>query len=150
MKYILEIPAKDLIFLYKPMGDRRIHKELDRFHGDLDSEVPIEEQSTARYIISTTSSIGVGLTLAEAISVGFLEPDYHADNIKQGFARHCRQGNKNIEHGVESWMFVIEGNTVEERIQEVNKLREQILESATRKVANIRAVCDERMEEYYV
>ncbi|KAK6591460.1 hypothetical protein H4I95_12190 [Botrytis cinerea] len=115
MVHILEIEPADIIFLYKPM-------------------VPAEDQRTARYIVSTSSSFAVGLTLASAISVAFLEPDYHADTVAQGFHRHCRQGNKNLDHGVESWMFMVKDNKVEARIFDVNNLRKQIISAAERKV----------------
>ncbi|KAF7856816.1 hypothetical protein EAF04_009579 [Stromatinia cepivora] len=134
MIYILKIEPEDVIFLYKPLGQTKINAALARFHIDVDCKIPAEEQKTARYIVSTSSSFAVGLTLAEAISVGFLEPDYHADTIAQGIHRHCRQGNKNLDHGVESWMFMVKDNKVEGRIFDVNNLRKQIINAAERKV----------------
>ncbi|KAK6591796.1 hypothetical protein H4I95_12038 [Botrytis cinerea] len=134
MVHILEIEPADIIFLYKPMGQAKINAALARFYIDVDSKVPAEDQRTARYIVSTSSSFAVGLTLASAISVAFLEPDYHADTVAQGFHRHCRQGNKNLDHGVESWMFMVKDNKVEARIFDVNNLRKQIISAAERKV----------------
>lgn len=134
MIYILKINPEDVIFLYKPMGQRKINDALARFHVNVDSKIPAKEQKTARYIVATSSSFAVGLTLAEAVSVGFLEPDYHADTVAQGIHRHCRQGNKNLDHGVESWMFMVKDNKVEGRIFDVNNLRKQIINAAERKV----------------
>ena len=94
--------------------------------------MPFEKQHTARFLIATSSSFAVGLTLAEAISVGSLEPDFHADTIAQAFHRHCRQGNKNKI--VYSWMFSAKNNKTETRIQEVSKLRKLIENAASRKV----------------
>jgi hypothetical protein len=117
----------------------KIEKELAQFHVNLESNKPPSEQHTARYVIATTSSCGVGVNLAEAISVSFLEPDYHLDAFFQGCGRHCRQGNQNFEHGVESFLLTVKGNTFEERIHTRNKLREQIQNSTTRKVKDVRA-----------
>ncbi|KAE8440337.1 hypothetical protein EG329_008565 [Mollisiaceae sp. DMI_Dod_QoI] len=133
MVHILGVPKFDVIFIYKPMGPKKIDAELARFHVNPDNEAPAKDQKTARYIISTSSSFAVGLTLAEAISVGFLEPDYHADTVAQGFYRHCRQGNKNLENGVESFMFFAKDNAVEGRIRNLNEMRTLILKAATRK-----------------
>ncbi|KAJ8058464.1 hypothetical protein OCU04_012652 [Sclerotinia nivalis] len=56
------------------------------------------------------------------------------NTIAQGIHRHCRQGNKNLDHGVESWMFMVKDNKVEGRIFDVNNLRKQIINAAERKV----------------
>jgi hypothetical protein len=132
MKYILKFPKEDLIWVYKPLGQSTIDSELDRFHVNLDSDVPFEEQQTAKIIVATSSTFAVGLTLAEALAVGSLEPDFHADTIAQAFHRHCRQGNKNKV--VYSWMFYAKDNKTEDRIREVSKLRKLIENAASRKV----------------
>ncbi|ESZ92640.1 hypothetical protein SBOR_6974 [Sclerotinia borealis F-4128] len=137
MIHILKFRREDVVFLHKPMGQTKINAALARFHIDINCKTPAEEQKTARYIVATSSSFAVGLTLAEAISVGFLEPDYHADTVAQGISRHCRQGNKNLEHGVESWMFMVKDNRVETRIFEVNNLRKQIINAAERKTDDV-------------
>lgn len=117
----------------------KVNKELDRFHVNLNIDKPPSEQRTSRYIFATTCSCNKGVTLAEAISVGILEPDYHYDEIVQACGRHCRQGNKNVEHGVESWLFYAKGNTVEDNILRKNKRQEQIQSAAKRKVNEIKA-----------
>ncbi len=134
MKYILKVPKKDLIWIYKPMGQAAIDRELNRFHVDLDRDDAPEHQHTARFIIATSASFAVGITLSEAISVGALEPDFHADTIAQAFHRHCRQGNKNKV--VHSWMFTAKDNSTESRILQVSSLRKVIEESITRKVGS--------------
>lgn len=110
------------------MTPAQISKELERFKADVNKKV--QDQKTARYIIATSSAFSVGLTLSEAISVGFLEPDYRATTMIQGLSRHCRQGNKNPQ--VCSWIFRAKGSTVEERICQVNRLRSCITKAAAR------------------
>jgi len=113
------------------MKPKAISDELARFHVDLNKE--LKGQKTARYIVATSSAFAVGLTLAEAISVGFQEPDYRAATMLQGYARHCRQGNKNMT--VYSWMFLAERSAVEDKIVRVNKLRATINEAVERKTS---------------
>ncbi|KAF7892676.1 uncharacterized protein EAF02_000214 [Botrytis sinoallii] len=62
---------------------------LAKFYIDVDSKVLAEDQQTTRYIISTSLSFAVGLTLVSAISVAFLESDYYTDTIAQGFYWYC-------------------------------------------------------------
>jgi hypothetical protein len=126
MIHILKIPTEEIIFINKTMGAKKIDMELARFHIDVDQSSL--DQQTARYIVTTSGACSHGLTLAEAISVGFLEPDYRASTMLQGYARHCRQGNKNTK--VYSWMFLAKNNPVEGRICQVNKLRQSINEAA--------------------
>jgi hypothetical protein len=58
---------------------------LDQFYVNLDSDKIIpESQHTARFIVATSSVITTGLTLAEGISVCFLELDYNTYTIEQG------------------------------------------------------------------
>jgi hypothetical protein len=136
MKYILKISKEDLIWIYRPLGQPTIDRELEKFHVDLDSSVPFAEQNTARFIVATSSSFAVGLTLSEALSVGSLEPDFHADTLAQAFHRHCRQGNKNKV--VYSWMFYAKDNKTESRIRKVSQLRKLIENAASRKVTKAR------------
>lgn len=75
-------------------------------------------------MLATSSAISIGLTLAEAISVSFLEPDYDPGKLAQGFARHCRQGNQNPE--VYCYIFLAKGNRIEDKILEISQLRKQI------------------------
>ncbi len=134
MKHHLHIPDADIISINSlNRSSNATTKELNRFHINLESGTPPEEQETARFILATNSAITTGLTLAEAISVGFLEPDFNAHTMAQGYARHCRQGNKN-KAGVYSWLFTAKGNKTEERIQEVNHMKAKISEVQTRKV----------------
>ncbi len=108
---------------------------LDRFHVNLDSDnMTPESQHTARFIVATSSAIATGLTLAEGISVCFLEPDYHAHTMEQGWCRHCRQGNKNKL--VYSWLCLNVGNKTEKRIIDTNGLKEKIKQVAERKLAS--------------
>jgi hypothetical protein len=60
------------------MGQAEMTKELKRFKVNLDSSVQVAEQKTARYIVGMTTLIATGLTLAEAVLVGCLEPDFRA------------------------------------------------------------------------
>jgi hypothetical protein len=65
------------------------------------------------------------MTLAEGLTLGFLEPDFRRSTILQGFTRHCRQGNKNPL--VFAWLFLATVSPVEERIQTINALNVSVL-----------------------
>jgi SNF2 family DNA or RNA helicase len=133
MVYILEIPKKDIIFLNKTMPQKKITTELARFHIDPTKELQ-NQGSTARYIVATSSAFSVGITLSEALTVGFLEPDFRPATMLQGFARHTRQGNQNPV--TYSYLCEVVGNRVEERIVEVSKLRASIDAATGRKTAS--------------
>ena len=135
MTEILKIPKDDVIWVYKSMTNSAITKELERFHVDVSIE-PKKQKPTARHIVGVSSCLAVGLTFAEALTVGFLEPDFRPANEIQGWFRHCRQGNENPE--VYSWMFIADGSKVEERIQSVNKLRKAIQGTVSRKVGEVK------------
>ena len=130
MKHILHVPKKDLIFVHKLLSQKKITDELSRFSVNVDKQ-DIEHQATARFILATSSSFAVGLTLSEASTVTFLEPDYRLHIMLQGFARHCRQGNKNPT--THSWLIRAAQSAVEDRICEVNTLRTAISKAAQRK-----------------
>jgi hypothetical protein len=132
MTKILKIPKSDVIFVNKIMTAKNITKELDRFHVDLTKEKS-KQDPTARHIIATSSALAVGLTLGEAMTVAFLEPDFRPATTIQGYFRHCRQGNQNAK--VYSWMFIASRSAVEERIQNVNNLRKGIIAAASRKTS---------------
>lgn len=134
MKHILKIDPSDLVFLNKTMSASEITKGLERFQGNVDSPTYATDH-TARYIIATTSSFALGLTLAEAKYVALLEPDFQLSTVTQVFARHCRQGNK--EKVVFAYLFRAKDSIVEERIQNVNNLRQLIDQATERKVADI-------------
>lgn len=131
------IPAEDMVIVnaWRTPNSNQTNEALARFHVDIDSKIPVEEQKTARYVLSTTSAISIGLTLAEAIEVTFLEPDYNAGKIAQGFARHCRQGNPNTV----VWCNIIqvEQNFVEDKIMAMSDLRRQIEVVQQRKVETV-------------
>jgi hypothetical protein len=110
-------------------------KELDRFHGSLNSRIPMDQQKTARFIISTSSAIATGLTLAEAITVTFWEVDFNSHTMKQGFCRHVRQGNKNQE--CYCYLLVAEGNATEEKILAQNQLKERIQATTQRTMKEV-------------
>jgi len=131
-RHILKIPDEDIVFINKTMSQKKIDEMLTRFHGNMESSIPIKEQKTARYIIATSAAFSVGLTLAEAMAIIFLEPDFRASTMTQGFSRHWRQGNKNKE--VQSILLLAKDNKVEERIMMRNNLRAGIQKAATRKV----------------
>jgi hypothetical protein len=135
MRHILKIDSNDIIevnSLFMTASQRT--SALDRFHVNLDSDkIKPENQHTARFIVATSSAIATGLTLAEGISVCFLEPDYNAHTMEQGWCRHCRQGNKNKL--VHSWLCLNEGNKTEKRILDTNGLKEKIKQVAARKLA---------------
>jgi hypothetical protein len=132
-----KIKAKDVISLnaWRTPDVKQKTAALARFHVDIGSEIPINEQQTARFIIATSSAISLGLTLTEAISVSFLEPGYHPSKITQGFGRHCRQGNRNKM--VYCNIFMVLGNKVEEKIMGISRIRKQILEVQNRKVREV-------------
>lgn len=118
------------------MSTKERSSALDRFHIDVNAS--LKGQHTARYIIATSAAITTGVTLAEAMTVSFIEPDFHAHTMAQGWARHCRQGNKNKI--VWSNLFLAQGNEVEMRIIGNSKLRAKIQEVQTRKVDGAKAV----------
>jgi hypothetical protein len=126
MRHYRNVSKDDLIAIngWSTPTPKNKTAQLDRFHVDLGSSTPVDQQKTARFVIATSSAISIGLTLAEAISVSFLEPDYNAGKVAQGFARHCRQGNKNKK--VYCDIFLAKGNKVEENILEISKLRKTI------------------------
>jgi len=101
--------------------------------------------------VAKSSAFATGLTLAEAMSVGFLEPDSRAATMLKGFARHYRQGNKQVS--VFSWMFLAKESAVEDRICRVNKLRSSINEAAIRKttgkVEGKEQVVEKRKDDLY-
>jgi hypothetical protein len=136
MKYTLKIPERDLIWISKLRTPKQITNQLKRFHKDLGVELKkregkeVEELHTARYIIATSASFSVGITLNEAISICFLEPDYRPHTMKQGYARHTRNGNPNKL--VHSWLLTAKGNAQEERILEVNAVRANITAATKR------------------
>lgn len=116
------------------MTQKKITDQLARFHVDLTKERD-KQPPTARYIVATSSSFSVGITLSEALTVGFLEPDFRLATMLQGFARHTRQGNKNPV--TYSYLCEVAGNRVEERIVEVSKLRGSIDAATARKTGSI-------------
>jgi hypothetical protein len=133
MKYKMKVPDKDLIYLYQDMLD--FDKQIARFHVDLASNTPVEDQHTARFMVATSSCIHVGHTLAEALVLGLLEPDFRRAYMLQLFCRHHRQGNKN--HLVYTFLFLATVSPVEEKIQEVNQWRATIDQSAQRKAREV-------------
>lgn len=138
MTRILKFNHRDVIevnSLFMKPAERS--SKLQKFHVDLNSETPAEEQHTARIIVATSSAIATGLTLAEAVSVCFIEPDYHAHTMDQGYCRHCRQGNKNAV--VHSWLLMCAGNQTEQRIQESNDMKRRIQQVQGRK-AQVRSL----------
>ena len=142
MVHIRKISEDDIIWVNKgDMTPDQISKALSRFKVNYDSEIPVK---TARYIIATSSAFATGLTLNEAISVTFLEPDFNAVTILQGFARHWRQGNKNKK--VYSYLLIAVGNHTEDRIQNKNKLRGAIQEATKRKVNETTDLVSEELE----
>jgi hypothetical protein len=113
------VPRQDVISVnnWKTPSPAKRTAALSKFHVDLGSKVPVGEQDTAKFVIATSSAISLGLTLAEAISVSFLEPDYDPGKLAQGFARHCRQGNKNKE--VYCYIFMVKKSKIERKILEI-------------------------------
>jgi hypothetical protein len=91
-------------------------------------------EPTATYCFATSSSFSVGLTLSVAKVVCFLEPDYRQSTMLQGFARACRQGNKN--QTTYAWCLLAKGNSIEQRIMENNRLRSEIAKTAERKISD--------------
>jgi SNF2 family DNA or RNA helicase len=89
MIHVLKIPEVEIIFIHKLLDAKKIDAALDKFHGDSNTN----EQP--RYVVATTTSFAVGLTLSEATGIGLLEPDYVLANELQAFCRHNRLGNKN-------------------------------------------------------
>lgn len=112
------------------MGQSKIDSELTRFHGNVESHIPLAQQATPQFIVWTSSCGSVGLTLAEALSVIMFEPDYDINTVIQSYYRHCRQGNKNKV--VYTGMLYIEGNATEERILMRTELRQRIQSTTTR------------------
>lgn len=131
MKHILNISPKDVIVVTSNMTSKNRTTELDRFHPNLEKN--LDDQHTARFILATAYAIATGLTLAEAISVCFMEPTWDAAIVSQGYSRHCRQGNVNPK--VYSWLLLSKENSVEAKIMETNKMRAKILQVQERKVA---------------
>ncbi len=142
MKHILKINSKDIIkvnSLFMSASQRT--SALDQFHVNLDSDKIIpESQHTTRFIVATSSAITTGLTLAEGISVCFLEPDYNAYTIEQGQCRHYYQGNKNKL--VHSQLCLNVGNKTKKRIIDINRLKEKIKQVAERKLAPSKATTE--------
>lgn len=93
MRYIRKVPKHNLVFVYTSMQGK-IEKELAPFHIKLESNKPSSKQHTARYITATTSSSGTGVNLGEAISVRFLEPDYHLDAFYRAAGATAGRGIK--------------------------------------------------------
>jgi hypothetical protein len=133
------VPRQDVISVnnWKTPSPAKRTAALSKFHVDLGSKVPVGEQDTAKFVIATSSAISLGLTLAEAISVSFLEPDYDPGKLAQGFARHCRQGNKNKE--VYCYIFMVKKSKIERKILEISNLRKQIdsVQSRKHEVLNV-------------
>ncbi|KAK2629475.1 hypothetical protein QTJ16_000295 [Diplocarpon rosae] len=121
----------DVLLVHSMMSPMERTATLDKFHLNVGSNIPLEDQRPARFLVATSSAIATGLTLAEAISVCFLEVDYYAHTMEQGFCRHCRQGNKNAV--VYSWVIQNDENPTEERIFNVNALRSKIQQVQARK-----------------
>ncbi len=120
MIHVLKIPEDSILHLHKLLKQKDIDSALARFQGN-DGE---KHGPRPRYIVATTASFGVGLTLSEVVAIGLLEPDYRVATELQVFCRHCRLGNKNKQ--TYSWLFYAEGNAREERIRQLNHARKQI------------------------
>src|SRR5665213_573075 len=118
MVYVLEIDKSQIAFTHKAMNETKISRELARFCGAEGKE------STARYLVGTTSTFGTGLTLNMAIGLGLLEPDFRLSAMVQLYGRHCRQGNRNQKTW--TWQFIAANNAIEDKIIEVNDLRGKI------------------------
>lgn len=99
------------------MSAKETEELLEKFTGSSDSA----QDHNARFIVTTSQCFSVGLTLTQAISVTFLEPDYRPDVMAQGYARHYRQGS--IWEKVFIGLLEASGNIVEERIMNQNKLK---------------------------
>jgi len=122
MVYVLHIPRDSILFLHKLLKQKDIDSGLARFQGnDRDKN---RARPRPRYIVATTASFGVGLTLSEVVAIGLLEPDYRVATELQVFCRHCRLGNKNKQ--TYSWLFYAEGNAREEKIRQINHAWKQI------------------------
>jgi hypothetical protein len=102
------------------MSQSDIDAALTRFHGEGGSKKP----HFPRFMVATTASFGVGLTLSEVLLVGLLEPDYRVAMELQTFARHNRVGNKNKE--TFSFLFYNRGNELEEKIRATNAIRKKV------------------------
>ena len=100
------------------MSQAHINQSLKTWHnGDGGGHTP-------QYIVATTASFGVGLTLTEAYLLCLLEPEYRAGIIKQLFHRIHRYGQVN-SHTITKLMYIL-GNELEQAVRELSKTRGQI------------------------
>lgn len=122
MVYMLMIPRNSIVFLYKLFIQKEIDSALARFQGN-DGDT-CQTRLQLQYIVATTASFGVGLTLSKVVAIGLLELDYRVATELQVFCRYLQLGNKNKQ--IYSWLFYTVGNTQEEKIRQINCTRKQI------------------------
>lgn len=87
---------------------REIERLLDLFHGNMDKAK--EGELRPWFVVATTSSFGVGLTLSESTVIGLRYCDYPAGYGGRRSASPSPAGNRN--NVTRSWLF--KGNEREE------------------------------------
>ena len=91
------------------------------FYSDINTS---NSEIQPQYIVATTASFSVRLTLSEAIVISLLELDYRVAIELQTFSRYNQLGNKNLETLLQ--LFYAKGNAQEEGICTRNQVRKKI------------------------
>ncbi|KAF7858001.1 hypothetical protein EAF04_009357 [Stromatinia cepivora] len=138
MIHILGIPEEDIVFLDKVITSREFDRRLELWHGHVDIDNLRLKPKQPRYMVATSTSFGIGLTLSEAVLIALLEPDYSVANELQTFSRHDRIGNRNKE--TYSHLCFIEDNARENLIRRRNHARKGISKTLERKVVNLQNI----------
>ena len=127
------IDPDDIVWLFKGVGQPGIQAGLDKFTGEskyceLDKNGNVV---TPRWIVATTSSFGIGITLTEGLWICLVEPDTRTHVTKQAIYRIYRQGNKNKV--VFAITLYVENVELEEKILKGNINRETLGQATRRK-----------------
>jgi hypothetical protein len=121
---VKKVDKKDVVWIYVSLGNYELQRRLSQFLGDPDSDT---EQYMPRYLVATTASFGVGITIDKGIFIALMEQDHRINVQEQALARIHRQGNNNKT----VWGFVIVGNCrVEQDVLALAGVKTQFAQSA--------------------
>src|SRR6266536_3763412 len=101
----LNIPPEEIAFVAKTMSSTQIENELSAFEGNKTRK---KGAPALRYLVTTTSSFGIGLTFPQVIAITLLKADYVLTTQLQAFCRYNRFGNTN--KATYSMLLYMEGN----------------------------------------
>jgi hypothetical protein len=125
---VKRVPTKDIVWIYLQLGYDEVQRRLELFLGPPESDAEnLAARHRPRYMVATTGSFNVGLTMDKALFIAMLEPEHRVHYEAQVLARIYRQGNRNPKvHGI-----IITGNcNVERRVVRKSGVRNEFAKTA--------------------